>query len=161
MNQQVPCLKNPDARATIVGEQLTLIEWHPRLKPVALMPQSESAAYADVRYVGEPGEREVLVTHETPGAIDERIQSLFVSWAGRVGLKRVWFPDAIADIDARAATGDATVACSTCHTTITAGGFEFWEGVMRWGIFPNRCSSCGGVLAQWELKSEVLEEVGA
>lgn len=140
----------PDARATIIDGQLTLVDWDPRLKRTAFLT-GRKAQHAEVRWVGEPDPREALVMNEVPGALDESAKAIFIRWGAQVGLDRIWFQDDFADLrDEQATDLAARVRCSTCQAEIAACGIGFWEGVRSTGMFPSRCSSCGGCLPQWE-----------
>jgi hypothetical protein len=66
-------LTRPHARITIVGKTLTITRWDPALaKPGAITGKGAADSgvdVADVIFLGEDGEHEVIVANEGPGGL--------------------------------------------------------------------------------------------
>lgn len=162
MSDQLPN-PYPDARATIVEGQITIIEWDPRLLRTGFLSSCQGraqAVYADLRFLGDPEAREVVVSNDVPGAIDGEAREILTRWASQVGLARIFLPDEFVELRPEFnGSLDAAVTCPVCRHRITAGGLEFWLGVKRSGMTPTRCSSCGSAIPQMQIVEESLSEV--
>lgn len=145
----------PDARAAIIEGRMGLVEFDPRLKPVALLTGPEEGApatYVDIAFLPRPGVLEVLVTHGVSGGLDEDVTTVLADWARSVGIRRVWLPDDVIEVpEEEGPLGEASVKCPGCDMEISADGLDFWLQVRRGGAFPNRCAACGSTMPQWSI----------
>jgi hypothetical protein len=151
LNDALP-LPYPHARATILDDKITIVDWDPRFKRTSLLAGVRSnAEYADLQFLGEPEPREVLVAHDVSDALSGRSQELLVAWAASVGLDRIWLLGELVDLsETREPAGRVSVTCPVCSAELSGHSLAFWAGVRSSGMFPTRCSSCGGNLPQWE-----------
>src|SRR5687768_2907974 len=97
---------HPTYRATVDGGALFLVPWHPGLSnggpgQHAVRAVPRSVTLADLTVIGDPPDREVLVAFVgRPGT--QAARERFVEWAEDTGHRRVWFPDAVVELDAAA-----------------------------------------------------------
>jgi hypothetical protein len=153
-----PLPTHPHLRAAISGtDSLTLIPWGFRLKStgqLAAEQGDDQTQFADLYLIGPPGAREVIVAHDRPEVLSNRARSALLDWAALVGHRRIWLPQEVVDLpSAFSPIEAASTECAVCGIRLCAGGFGFWMAVRSTGWFPNRCSACGGHLAQWRLAS--------
>ena len=160
MNEDEAPSPYPHARATIVDGQVTIVEWDPRLLRTQFLSScrgNPQAIYADLRFFGDPEVREVVISNDVPGAIDEGAKAVFTRWASQVGVVRIYFPDEFVELQPAFDAGlEAVVTCPICRHRIEAGGLEFWIGVKRCGVTPTRCSSCGSAIPQMQVAEDSL-----
>jgi len=145
----------PTWRVTIRRGRLMLTGWAPFLigsGPYASLfggRERAGVAIADLTLHGKEGE-EVSVRYWATGGGREQADEALVDWARDVGLKRVWLPDRLVEIEPdpeRIET--ASVSCPTCRARWSDSTPEFWLTVRGAGVFPKWCPICGGELPQW------------
>lgn len=90
---------------------------------------------------------EVVVDYLCGGGEDAR--AALVAWAGLVGIGRIWFPNAVEDVEP-IPPGKVEVRCSGCRGRLVDGVASFWAFVRRNGHFPTSCPLCGADLPQWQ-----------
>lgn len=144
----------PFARAVLRDGTLTLHRWMPQLitgGPAAGALDRVEATLLDLTRLPED---ELLVALVTPTELRPGDEDALLRWAHAVGYRRVWLPDAVAEIDQSLPVLDrAHVRCRGCGAAWDDGRLEFWETVRERGSFPRGCLACGGTLPQWEPRS--------
>jgi hypothetical protein len=152
--------EEPTFRATIVGRRLTLVHWMPFLisgGPVGeLLAERASAgvSIADLTVIGDPPDREVVVSWLAAGDL-EVAERVLVRWAQRTAHCRVWFPDRLVEIPLTSVgPALAVVRCSNCRAIWRDRNVDFWAMVASRGPFPTFCPLCGGDLRQWSARQQ-------
>lgn len=155
-------IATPDFRAAIVGREVSLVEWDPRLSSTNyLAGEGETARYVDLWYLGSHDDHDVLVTHDAPDGIDAEMRAALCKWAELVGHRRIWFSKDVVELAGPLPESRrASTSCQSCRRYVSAEGLGFWSNVRAYGTFPNRCAACGGVLPQWSIE-EAQEGAGA
>ena len=140
----------PMCRVTIRDGTVTLNRWRPGMGPFGPVKAgylSVTAALADLHRAGE-GELVVVPVRAVPWC--EEATEAMIAWAARTGYRRLWLPDRVANVEAIAEAGCASVTCPSCGAVWEDEGPVFWERVRRDGWFPGGCLACGGSLPEWE-----------
>jgi hypothetical protein len=156
-------LSTPDFRVALMGREVSLVEWDPRLNTTSILARQGQGGtrYADLWFVGRHGDHDVLVTHDHPDGIDEQMREVLCEWATVVGHRRIWFPKDVVELDGPLPEcRRASTICRSCDRAISAEGLDFWSKVRACGTFPNRCSACGGILPQWLIEEPDSDGVG-
>jgi hypothetical protein len=152
----------PQFRLAILGRQITLSRWGPALAGLPMVSQlkalTESEAdYADLRFIGDPGKRELLITF-AGGTPKDASRAVLADWAATVGATRVWLLDELLDPRGDVpADAKAVVRYLSCGVEITATGEYFWHRVRAAGCFPSRCAMCGATVPQMRLIGDHAE----
>jgi hypothetical protein len=153
-------LSDPDFRATIAGDRVTLVAWHRGLMgpwgPCNTHLRARDRAgvgIADLTVIREPGTALELIVKFLSGGHRADVRDALVGWAASLGYGRIWLPDEVVDLDDTqlAAGAVARTRCQACRTRWEDGDQDFWLSVRRWGVFPMACPLCGGDLPQWEV----------
>ena len=156
---------NPDFRATITGERITLVAWHSNLwQPMGPAGEhfrrARRSVIADLTILrnaaGEPGE---LIVDVLAGTVEGAVCERLVEWARALGYARLWLPDAVIDVgdDPAMVGGLAETRCPTCRYRCADEHPDFWAMVRNWGHFPMACPMCGGDLPQWKVRSTRIQ----
>jgi hypothetical protein len=145
--------RNRFLRATIANGELTL---NPPLRgtirggPASMtFARLDGVVIVDLRYAGEDDDELVVTTPPNAPAIGRAARRVLTDWAALVGLRRVWLPDAVVDLEPAPPVGTATVRCPTCTSVWADDSEGFWASVRRNGHFPGYCPACGGSLPEW------------
>jgi hypothetical protein len=82
-----------------------------------------------------------------------RAERAISTWAGRVGYRRVWFPDRIYEPGKPPrVSSQALVECPTCRHTWHGRGRRFWHQIWEFRMFPPACPLCGSTMPQWRVR---------
>jgi hypothetical protein len=83
----------------------------------------------------------------------ETAERMISTWSGRVGYRRVWFPDRIYEppVPPRVRS-QALVECPACRHTWHGRGRRFWHQVWEMRLFPPVCPLCGSTMPQWRVQ---------
>lgn len=153
-------MSTPDFRIVVRRDaQVRLVDWAPWLPsggplgPLLHARGRAGVAIADVTLV-HPGDD----ADEAPEAAlldvlagwTPRAAAAVGSWAGSVGLRRVWLPEGPVELDGLTYGTEVTTVCTGCRARWTDGRPEFWTAVRRSARFPTMCPLCGGDLPQWQ-----------
>lgn len=147
--------ETPDFRITLRrGRAPQVIDWCPWLatggpvSPVFEARARAGVAIADLTVLRDDDgvAVEAIVEFRCGDSRDQRGRLL--DWAGHVGYRRVWFTDAIVEVDPIPG-GRAQTRCTGCGTHLADGDRSFWDYVRHRGAFPTTCGFCGGDLPQW------------
>src|SRR3954452_1299535 len=148
----------PDFRATITGDRITLVTWHCHLWAPHGPAGEHFRRGSRRRVVGaleilrdDDGEPDELIVTVLSGSLTGRPRQRLIDWAATLGYTRAWLPDAIVDLtsEPRRVGGLVEARCPTCRYRCTDGHPDFWAMVRSWGHFPLGCPMCGGDLPQW------------
>ena len=146
----------PDFRVTVVDGQVHLVDWTPALVyggPTGQLfvgREEAGVAIADVTlYRNAEGDRDAVVEFLSRGD-EQAAREALTDWAQATGQRRIWFSDAMVELDDEPArTGTARTTCTSCGAPFREAWHEFWVGVRESGRFPSMCPLCGGTLPQW------------
>jgi hypothetical protein len=147
---------DPDFRATITHNRLSLVGWHDQLfRPSApaahhFRPRA-GVVIADLTVIrDDDGNPEELIVAVHSGTLRGAPRRRLLDWAAALGYRRVWLPDEIVELEPDEGMGElAETRCPNCRARWADREFEFWSMVRRSGFFPLVCPVCGGDLPQW------------
>lgn len=151
-------LLQPTHRITFSRGNLTLVPWSSSLIGTYgpwnhLLPKGPSTVLADLTIMRDQIDGNEAVIREVNSPGDETFRTALLTWAGSLGYRRIWFPDALVELDRTpTAAVSASARCPVCRSNFSDSSYEFWLAVRNNGIFPPWCCCCGAnTLPQWSL----------
>ena len=140
-------------RATIAGGALTLNLPLPGTitgGPASMtLERLDGVVLVDLRHAGEDDDELVVTVPPNAPRVGRAARRVLRDWAALVGYRRLWFDDAVFELEPRAPVGTATVRCPTCTSVWADGSEQFWEIVRANRHVPAYCPACGGSLPEW------------
>lgn len=151
---------HPDLRAVIGPAGIVLHAWHPGLVtggPAlrALDDLPATVVLADLTIVPDEAGRELIARYVAPRDGSAAAQDALLSWAQRIGYRRVWFADRVLALEPGGECGELRTTCGGCGLQWRDDGDELWSFASEYGYFPTACPACGACMPEW-----VCSEVG-
>ena len=163
MTDDADALLQATHRATFSGGPLTLVRWHQHLiSPFGLcnglLPNATGTALADLTIIRDQVEGHEVVVREVTASLGPSFRVALTEWARSLGYARVWFPDALVELDpSLPETASASTRCQVCGSHFSDSSLEFRLMVRANGVFPEGCPCCGASLPQWSVETNVAD----
>ena len=141
-------------RAVILPEQLFVVPRAPDLVAPgprgAVLASSFAAGAVLADLEGDGRDLTVIALAADEAPLQATVPRL-ARWAALVGYERLWSPGALASLEPAACPlGEVVMRCGICRTALRDWTPGFWAMVRARRLFPDRCTVCGGALAQPE-----------